>query len=89
MSILSWLINNAPTLILSIIALIVAIKSWYKTRIFYDLDVHTLSGVVGEDQLKMVKEKLNTGKYTIINTYEESHPGNRNTVYLLVGKIKK
>ncbi len=86
---MDWIINNLPVIILSFAALIVSILSWYKTRIFYDLDVHQITGYGSDQQLENIKNKLNTGKYTIINTYEENHPNNCSTVFILVGKIKK
>ncbi len=41
-----------------------------------------------EGNLEKIKEKLNTGKYTILNTCEETHAG-MNRVFVLLGKIKK
>ena len=87
--IIDYLLNNLPTIILSVLALIVSVRSWYKTRAYYDLDMYQITGYGSEGNLNKIKEKLNTGKYTIVNTSEETHPGNRNTLYILLGKIKK
>ncbi len=86
--------NNAPTIILSAAALIISIKSWYQTRIFYDLEVYIIGGTsaTATRQLDEVKQKLNTGKYTILNTFEESYENNGravNSVSILLGKVKK
>jgi len=91
---LSWLLNNAPALVISVVALVISIKSWYKTRVFYDLEVYTIAGSAGNaiSQLNAVKEKLNTGKYTIVNTFEETYQSGgvgRNKVNILIGKIKE
>jgi hypothetical protein len=88
-NVVSWLLNNAPALFISLAALIVSIRSWYQTRIFYDLDMYQISGYGSDGRLDIIKQKLITGKYTILNTYEETHAGNRNTIFILVGKIKK
>lgn len=93
MEIVNWLINNLATIILSTAALIISVRSWYKTRIFYDLDIYPIAGTAGGtpntvDQLKIIKEKLNTGKYTILDTFEETGYG-RNRVSILIGKVKK
>lgn len=93
MEIINWLVNNLVTIILSSAALIISVRSWYKTRIFYDLDIYPIAGTAGgtpntADQLKIIKEKLNTGKYTILDTFEETGYG-RNRVSILIGKVKK
>ena len=94
---LSWLLNNAPALIalvISALALWVSIKSWHKSRVYYDLEVYMIAGSAGNvvNQLDAVKEKLNTGKYTIVNTFEETWAGGtaaRNRISIIIGKIKK
>ncbi len=88
-----WLLNNLPTIILSSVALIISVRSWYKTRIFYDLDIYPIAGSAGGTpntigQLKIIREKLNTGKYTILDTFEETGDG-RNRVSIIIGKVKK
>lgn len=93
-NLLNWLLNNAPAIIVSIVALVISIKSWHKSRVFYDLERYVIGGSAGNvtDQLNLVKEKLNTGKYTILDTFEETYSGGgdgRNRVYILIGKIKK
>ena len=88
-------INNGPllvsifALVISSISTIISIKSWYKNRVFYDLDIHQISGHGSEGELTTIKEKLNTNKYTILNTYQVDNPNNRGTVFILVGKVKK
>ena len=93
----NWLLNNTPALIaliISALALLISIKSWHKSRVFYDLEMYTIAGSAGNvvSELDAVKEKLNTGKYTIVNTLEEtyqSHGDARNRVRILLGKIKE
>ncbi|MBP6912533.1 MAG: hypothetical protein KBB86_01215 [Candidatus Pacebacteria bacterium] len=98
-----WIINNLPALIISIVSLIISIRSWYKTRVFYDLEVFELSpydpfGISNKE----VRKKLNTGKYTILNTYTDkvfSVPDSgiivngglekKEKVFVLLGRIKK
>ncbi|MBU6141959.1 hypothetical protein KGO95_02450 [Patescibacteria group bacterium] len=90
----NWLLNNAPALVISVMALVISIKSWYKTRVYYDLEMYTIAGSAGNvvNQLDAVRQKLNTGKYTIINTFEETYQANgfgRNRVNILIGKVKQ
>ncbi len=90
----NWFLNSAPALIISAAALVISVKSWHKTRVFYDLEIYTIGGTAGGTvtQLDAVKEKLNTGKYTILDTFEESWTGGtggRNRISIIIGKIKK
>lgn len=72
---MSWIINNLPSLIISIVSLIISIRSWYKTRVFYDVEVFELyNGNSFGFQNKELRDKLNTGKYTILNTYQDRVP---------------
>jgi hypothetical protein len=71
-------------------ALIISIRTWHKSRVYYDIEMYPITGNSGEINLKNIKEKLNTGKYTIVNTYVEEHPNNHNNyLFVLLGKIKK
>jgi len=93
MGMIDWLVNNLPAIILSVAALIVSVRSWYKTRIFYDLNCFPIGGrgISPQDirnNMQKIKDLLNTGKYTILNTYEETVAG-MNIVYIIVGKVKK
>lgn len=40
-------------------------------------------------ELPIVKDKLNTGKFTIVDTFAEQYPNGLNTMFVLLGKIKK
>lgn len=78
------------TLLISATALIISIKAWYKSRVFYDIEIYQIIGNSGDINLKQIKKQLNTGKYTIINTYVEEHSNNKNNyLFILIGKIKK
>jgi hypothetical protein len=92
---LMWLFNNGPTLLISVISIIISIRAWYKSRVFYGIEVFKLSS---EDPLgianQKLKEKLNTGKYTILNNYKDqsSMYGGLHTeekVFIILGQIKK
>ena len=86
---MEYLINGL-TILISAIALIISVKAWHKSRVYYDLDMYQLTNNIGANQMDIVKEKLNTGKYTIVNTYVEEHPGSMNNyLFVLLGKIKK
>jgi hypothetical protein len=89
LKILNYLLDNGPALIISITALVISVRSWHKSRVFYDIEVYKIGGVAWVPELSNVKEKLNTGKYTILNTYEETYPNNKNTIFMVMGKIKK
>lgn len=83
-------LNDILTLVISITALVISIKAWHKTRVYYDIELYQITGNSGSIHLQNVKEKLNTGKYTIVNTYVEEHPNNMNNyLFVLLGKIKK
>lgn len=92
---MDWIIDNGPTLILSIVALAVSIKSWYKSRVFYDIEIFEISGRMNYDLLSEspeIKQKLSTGKYTILNTFEDRRfvtTKDEKAVFIILGKIKK
>jgi hypothetical protein len=76
------IIISIISLIVSITGVGIAVKSWHKNRAFYDIENHMYSAGIALDQLK---EKLSTGKYTVISTYNDEFKNIR----VLIGKIKK
>ncbi|HEX8947239.1 MAG TPA: hypothetical protein VF829_03445 [Candidatus Paceibacterota bacterium] len=79
------------TVLLSAAALLVAVLAWTKTRVYYDLEIYKLTGSdITEDlQLASVKEKLNSGKYTIVETMSPRVSPEGRDIVVLIGKIKK
>jgi hypothetical protein len=77
------------SLIFSVLALIIssiiAIKGWMKNRTIYNLEFHEfLPDKIREVGNKIIREKLNSGDYTIL------HADYRNAQYnILLGKLKK
>ena len=76
--------NFAPfaPLILSVLAISVAIYSWHKNRVIYGILT-----VNDRDGDKKVNELLNTGQYTILHVKQDAKNPLR-TMYVL-GKVKK
>ena len=79
--------NDTSTIIavlaflVSIVGIIIAIKSWHKNRAYYDIE----KTFYRADALDMLRKKLSSGKYTVISSYQDEF---KNTTILL-GKIKK
>lgn len=78
--------------IFSLVAVVVSITSWYKSRAIYDIEKYKFPKNVGdsktdEDKLheKAIKEKLKTGNWQILHIYER----NNNELMIVIGKIKK
>ncbi|MDO8451327.1 MAG: hypothetical protein Q7S76_00475 [bacterium] len=69
-------------IIISIIALVVAVLSWHKNRVHYGIRIE--HNAHGEQK---VNDLLNTGKYTILHVSQDPLNKLRN-VYVL-GKVKK
>lgn len=73
------------TLIISIVALSVAIKSWRKSRNIYDIERYLyFRKPKGVNNNKRLKEKLNSGEYTILHSGEYG-----GYIELILGKLKK
>ena len=70
-------------LLISVLALIISIIGWHKSRVIYEvLKQEDKNG--GEEKIKNL---LATGKYTILHV--QPHPLNpRSSIYIL-GKVKK
>jgi len=70
--------------IVSSVAIIISIKAWTKSRAIYDIETTHLRG----DTIKIIRDKLATGKYTILNVYTEGQFP-KDDIRLILGKIKK
>ena len=83
-----WL--NVASLLLSLIAIIISIRSWVKNRAIYGVEREVIRQYDGskndlvknEDRLN---EKLSSGKYTILTTYERFD----RDIEVLLGRLKK
>jgi hypothetical protein len=83
-----WL--DLAALMLSVIAIIISIRSWVKSRAVYGVEREVIRQYDGskndltknEDRFN---EKLSSGKYTILATYERL---DRN-IEVLLGRLKK
>lgn len=78
-------------LVVSVASVIIAIAGWRRQRIIYDVEMHDfLSGDRGSAGNKILKEKLNSGNYTILHTQQEQLQfGPGPDFKILLGKIKK
>ena len=69
------------SLLVAVIGIIIAWKSWTKSRVYYDVECHFYSAGPGLDNLKA---KLRSGNYTVISTFQDEFKNIR----VLIGKIK-
>jgi hypothetical protein len=67
--------------LVSIIGIIIAVKSWHRSRVYYDIETNFYRA----DALEGLRKKLSTGKYTVISSYKDEF----NNTVILLGKIKK
>lgn len=73
------------SVIISLGALYIAIKSWQKSRAVYNLEFHEfLQDKIRDVGNKEIRKKLNSGNYTILHSDYRSGQYN-----ILLGKIKK
>lgn len=77
---------------ISIIALILAVLSWHKSRAIYDIEKYKFPKRVGDSKTeddrrheKALKEKLESGKWQILHIYDY----NNEELMIVIGKIKK
>ena len=78
-----WL--EIVSLLVSLGALFVALKSWKKNRAIYNLEFHEfLPDKLRDVGNKEIREKLSSGDYTILHTDYRSAQYN-----VLLGKLKK
>ena len=80
------------TIILSIIAIVISVYSWHKSRAIYDIEKYKFPKNVGDSKTdedkrheKAIKEKLKTGSWQILHIYER----NANELMIVIGKIRK
>ncbi len=80
------------TLIFSLVAIILSIYSWHKSRVIYDIEKYKFPKNVGDSKTeedlrheKKLKEKLKSGKWQIVHVYER----NSDELMIVVGKVKK
>jgi len=80
------------SIIFSLIAIIISIYSWHKSRAIYDIEKYKFPKKVGDSKTnedleheKAIKEKLKTGEWQILHIYER----NDNELMVVIGKIKK
>ena len=74
------------------IALIIAMLSWHKSRAIYDIEKYKFPKRVGDsktqtdkDHESAFKEKLKSGDWQILHTYDY----NNEELMIVVGKIKE
>ncbi len=80
------------TILFSVIAIIISVYSWQKSRAIYDIEKYKFPKNVGDSKTnedikheKVIKEKLKTGNWQILHIYER----NANELIVVIGKIKK
>ena len=69
-------------LIISFISIIIAVLAWHKNRVVYGIEQ-----ITDRQGDKLINEKLQTGKYTILHIKQDGSNELR-TIYIL-GRIKK
>ncbi|MBU4338175.1 hypothetical protein KKD57_01305 [Patescibacteria group bacterium] len=81
------------TILFSVIAIIISIYSWQKSRAIYDIEKYKFPKNVGgsktdedEKHEQALKEKLKTGNWQILHIYERNV---NNELMIVIGKIKK
>lgn len=86
------ILGIAISFILSLIAVVISIISWYKSRAIYDIEKFKFPKRVGDsktqDDIKheeALKEKLKTGSWQILHIYER----NNDELMVVIGKVKK
>jgi hypothetical protein len=75
------IIISVFSLLVSIAGAVIAVKSWHKSRAYYDIESTFLRG----DTINQLKKQLSTGKYTIISTFQDE----ARNIRILLGKIKE
>jgi hypothetical protein len=80
------------SIIFSLIAVIISVYSWHKSRAIYDIEKYKFPKKVGDSKTnedleheKAIKEKLKTGEWQILHIYER----NNDELVVVIGKIKK
>ena len=80
------------SIIFSLIAVIISVYSWHKSRAIYDIEKYKFQKKVGDSKTnedleheKAIKEKLKTGEWQILHIYER----NNDELVVVIGKIKK
>lgn len=85
--------DKSIPIILSLLALIISIKSWVKSRSIYGVETYVLRQTTGnKDDIengdkKMINHKLSSGEYTILSVQERTKSDN--DWELILGRIKK
>lgn len=79
------------TIILSIIALVISVKSWAKSRSIYKIETEVLRQPTGRKEdmyisTDHINKKMESGEYTILHIAERKADGDWE---LILGKIKK
>ncbi len=70
-------------ILISVVALIIAVMSWQKSRVIYEV-------IKQEDKMggdEKIKNLLATGKYTVLHV--QTHPSNSFSSIYILGKVKK
>lgn len=80
------------SIIFSLVAIIISVYSWHKSRAIYDIEKYKFPKNVGDSKTsedlnheEALKEKLKTGEWQILHIYER----NDNELMIVIGKIKK
>lgn len=79
-------------MVVSIIALIISVKAWHKSRVIYGIETEVIRQPTGtkNDMYKDTKhicEKLSSGKYTILGISQRTKSDQDWEIFL--GKIRK
>lgn len=79
------------TIVISLIALLISIKSWAKSRSIYKIETEVLRQPTGRKEdmyisTDHINKKLASGEYTILHVAERKADGDWE---LILGKIKK
>lgn len=76
----------------SLVAVVVSIASWYKSRAIYDIEKFKFPKRVGKsktsDDIRLeeaLKNKLKTGNWQILHIYDKSN----DELMIVIGKVKR
>ncbi len=74
---------DTVNILISIVALIIAVISWQKSRVIYEV-IKQEDKMDGEEKIRNL---LATGKYTVLHV--QTHPSNSFSSIYILGKVRK
>lgn len=90
-----WLPGIA--IIISIVAILISVFSWHKSRAIYDIKKFKFPKRVGDSKTEedkkhevALREELETGNWQILHIYENNDPRNQGSeLMIVIGRNKK